>query len=759
MRLAIPAVLISLLLTASSVTCMSAGRAGHGFIGYGISMYKPTCAYACQDVITNPLNCTVTSDSHNHGHMRKRMGIDMDSDMDMDEMLMGDGWMVETSPSPECYTTNDAFLQSLAYCMLLHCTDERNSTLQEFWELNVAGRLDDQPLPVVSYIEALQAVNDTPPLIANTSVILHSVGLVPEDSYLVEFRTLMVFEKVETAHERYGLVLLLTGAIIPIGLSFLRFLSIPAPWSTHFEALFITPPLLGSRHNIPYLWSTFTMPTRGQSLFIVYQITINVILCGVGIESARPSSWFPNAPREIVSYLSNRAGVLSFANIPLLVLFSSRNNVLLWVTNWSHGTFLLLHRWIAVIAVIEACLHSAIYLQIYAVDGNHTAQSKLPYWFWGIIATLSMAVILPASLRPVREKYYEIFLAWHVFFFLLTLIGCFLHIYYRYAWQWGYENWIYLAFATWGFDRTLRVLKVARNGVRKMRVTLVDEDYVKLEIAGVRAEGHVYLYFPTLTWRVWENHPFSVLTDLSRALDDTGATASASAPASDDDIQVKDKQPPLATTATTTTTAKSPAGNIKALNTTATNQHHNNQTLTIYLRIQTGLTSLLPAQTNRTLPVLIESSYPPPSVLFPNPYSSPTVLAFAGGVGITALVTPLLSHQGNHKLFWAMRSRILVESIQKSLAGVGRGFGGLNASVFVSAEREEKMDILGILREEVKRYATSAARKGGGGRRVMVVVCGPPGMSDEVRMGVGRVAEEMEGEGVDVGFWNESFGW
>jgi hypothetical protein len=66
--------------------------------------------------------------------------------------------------------------------------------LQEFWDLNVAGRLDDQPSPKVSYTEALQAVNGTPPLITNTSDILHSVGIVPEDSYLVEFRTLTVFE-------------------------------------------------------------------------------------------------------------------------------------------------------------------------------------------------------------------------------------------------------------------------------------------------------------------------------------------------------------------------------------------------------------------------------------------------------------------------------------------------------------------------------------------------------------------------------------
>ena len=53
------------------------------------------------------------------------------------------------------------------------------------------------------------------------------------------------------------------------------------------------------------------------------------------------------------------------------------------------------------------------------------------------------------------QKFYEIFLAWHVFFFLLAMVGCILHIWYRYAWQWGYENWIYMALAIWGFSRLL----------------------------------------------------------------------------------------------------------------------------------------------------------------------------------------------------------------------------------------------------------------------------------------------------------------
>lgn len=55
---------------------------------------------------------------------------------------------------------------------------------------------------------------------------------------------------------------------------------------------------------------------------------------------------------------------------------------------------------------------------------------------------------------------------------------------------------------------------MARNGINTGRVTVVGEDYVRLDISGVSATGQAYLYFPTLTWRVCVNHPFSAAGSL-----------------------------------------------------------------------------------------------------------------------------------------------------------------------------------------------------------------------------------------------------
>ncbi|KAL4793882.1 hypothetical protein BDV19DRAFT_399697 [Aspergillus venezuelensis] len=727
----VPTIWALLLLFSHSAHCVTVGRAGHGFVGYGITMYKPACAFACKATVGNPLNCTISSDNE-HMHM-KRHG---DSNS-MKELPMGDGWMVEASPSAECYATNDAFLQTLAYCIHSYCATETNSTLQKFWEMDVAGRLPDQPLPKMSYQDALHAVNGTPPAITNSSAILYSAGAISEETFMTEYRTLSTFDKLETTHAQYGIILLITGAVIPIGSSFLRFLPFPVEWTTRFEARFVTPPIIGVRHNVPYLWNTTTMPTRGQAFFLSYLIIINIILCSVGIESARDSTWYKDREREIVSYVSNRAGYLSFANIPLLVLYSSRNNILLWVTNWSHSTYVFIHQWIALIAVIEACLHSAIYLQIYDSDGDHTSESQLPYWIWGIIGTLSMVAMVPASLLPIRQKFYELFLAWHVFFFLLAMIGCLLHIWYRYAWQWGYENWIYMAFAIWGVDRVLRILRLARHGILNAKISVLDDDYVKVEIRNVKGDGHVYLYFPTLTWRVWENHPFSVLCDTLICRADWGNGPSSASSSS----LLENKEG---------NTLKDPVSKTIALNgmkitpnfpspTSGADRHYHDG-LTMYVRTHAGLTSYLHGP-RASLPVLVETGYYPRSIVASEPSSAANVLAFGGGVGVTALTSTLLRHRGYHKLFWASRSNALVESVRESLGS--DQFDRLNPVLFT----EQRMHIPSILEEEAARSP---------GVPVTVVVSGPAAMADEVRREVARVVREL---GAVMTFVEESFSW
>lgn len=508
-----------------------------------------------------------------------------------------------------------------------------------------------------------------------------------------------------------------------------RFIPFPAKWIARFDAYFLVPPLIGNRHNVP-IFNMFNMPTRGQALFIAYLITINIILCAVGIESAQPNAWYASTAREVVTYVSNRVGVLSFANIPLLVLYSSRNNVLLWLTNWSHSTFLLLHRWVAVICVIEACLHSVIYLQIYDVDGKHSSGSQLPYWYWGIIATLGLVIIIPMSILPIRQKCYEFFLAWHIVLSLLALVGCFLHIFYRYAWQWGYENYIYIAFAIWAFEIGFRFLRTARQGICMAHIEVIDDDYVKLFIPGVAAHGHVYLYFPTLTWRIWENNPFSVMTDIYPVGDKSMSVMAQS-------ILPEEKR-----NDTTLNMAVEPVNDLleKDYATDQDSKYYRRGSL-IFVRTHSGVTRHLRGPKS-AVPVLVESTYYPASITGREISGAANIIAIAGGVGVTAVTPILLRHAGWHRLFWAVRSRPLVDQIAGSL-GAYR-FDRLNATIF----QDQRMDISQVLRDEVLQRV---------GAEMTVVVSGPPKMADEVRVGVARLMRDYPAIKLDL--VEESFSW
>lgn len=70
---------------------------------------------------------------------------------------------------------------------------------------------------------------------------------------------------------------------------------------------------------------------------------------------------FPSIDRQILRYVSDRTGIISFANFPMIWLFGMRNNILMWLTGWDFGTYNNFHRWVARIATVQAIVHSIGY--------------------------------------------------------------------------------------------------------------------------------------------------------------------------------------------------------------------------------------------------------------------------------------------------------------------------------------------------------------------------------------------------------------
>jgi hypothetical protein len=60
-------------------------------------------------------------------------------------------------------------------------------------------------------------------------------------------------------------------------------------------------------------------------------------------------------------YISDRTGIISFANFPIIWLFGMRNNVVTYVTGWDFAAFNNFHRWVARVATLQAVIHSVGY--------------------------------------------------------------------------------------------------------------------------------------------------------------------------------------------------------------------------------------------------------------------------------------------------------------------------------------------------------------------------------------------------------------
>jgi hypothetical protein len=210
--------------------------------------------------------------------------------------------------------------------------------------------------------------------------------------------------------------------------------------------LFLDQPLYGRHYRVPF-YHAGTMPTRGQALFFSYLMIINMILMCLPLRILQPNARLPGSDRQVLQIISDRAGVLAAANFVTLMLMSSRNNVLLWVTNWTQTTFMLTHRWLGYIVIIQTVVHSIGLLHYYLRYSDHASESQLPYWYWGIVSTLAICLIWPLSILPVRQRAYEIFLVSHQILAALALIGYFLHIYFLFAYDWGYEMLVHLNYS------------------------------------------------------------------------------------------------------------------------------------------------------------------------------------------------------------------------------------------------------------------------------------------------------------------------
>lgn len=161
--------------------------------------------------------------------------------------------------------------------------------------------------------------------------------------------------------------------LIPVILELIKFLtfSISTKAERPLLAYLIHPPMLQKRHLIFRLLGEAQPPTCGQALLILFIVILNLMFSILGYHGSMPNIYWKSNINMTVDTLANRVGILSFANLPVIFIYSSRNNPLIRITGWPYATFIQLHRWVAHICVSQAMLHSIIYFIVHIPVLSH----------------------------------------------------------------------------------------------------------------------------------------------------------------------------------------------------------------------------------------------------------------------------------------------------------------------------------------------------------------------------------------------------
>ncbi|KAK6002611.1 hypothetical protein QM012_001361 [Aureobasidium pullulans] len=390
----------------------------------------------------------------------------------------------------------------------------------------------------------------------------------------------------------------------------------------------------------------------------------------------------------------------------------------------------------------------------------------------GVVATITMGLLLVFSVSWLRVKFYEFFLVVHIVLSVVTLVGCFLH---TSIFDARYDAYLWPVAIVWVLDRALRLLRLitcsvhVRLGKQTIHRTYSTASYSKKSdvirldmrtdsfLAQPAAGQFYYLYQPS-TWQGYENHPFTLGAWKSPTVVSDTASDSllrhTNMPSELDEPDLDSRYRPAV------------------------------RTLTFWIRPYDGWTRRLRDECLQASARTVE-----PTILLEGPYghhcpisSFDSVLLIAGGTGIASAVPYILEHMAQSEvnepvttrmhLIWTVRQASFIEEVFAQELRPAAQRDDFSADLFFTRKSEgpkhgrnhsECEDIrylnskLQYGRPDITSAIAKAATRAEMTRtKVAVLVCGPPAMADEARLAVHR---SLRRGCHSVEYFEESFGW
>ncbi|KAF4461294.1 ferric reductase Fre2p [Fusarium albosuccineum] len=513
------------------------------------------------------------------------------------------------------------------------------------------------------------------------------------------------------------------------------------------------PATFGNRCAQKVGWGT--VPPRIQSLTLFAFLILNIVLSIHGYRIVPVNMYFPSTEKQILRYASDRTGIISFANFPLIWLFGMRNNVLMWLTGWDFGTYNNFHRWVARIATLQAIIHSVGYtLLIFKEGGWNYFVFWWSYFFWwvGEVATIFMSLIVGASFYWIRRQQYELFLVVHIIMSIILLVTMLGHVS---IFSGEFDALFWIPAFIWVGDRVIRALRIAAFNPKfwdtwATTVYNPSSNIVRLVVPWstslYKPAPETFYYVHVLNGpRCWESHPFTVA-----AVSDPGQPS----------MKQMGEQVPLLE-----------ADNVGPSSEATEEQclYSDACTMTFLIRPYDGFTSRLKATAETGWPrkvpqrVLVDGPYghTQPFHLFDN------VVFVVGGSGIVVPLSYLQVLTGSSaprtvRIHWAVREPGFALDVLQNDIGELLGSANLTVEIHLTSHtpRSELNDwpsqvTLRHGRIDAPLVVRSASAKASG-ESLAVVACGPAQMADNTRK---TVVELLKNGVTRLEYFEESFQW
>uniref|UniRef100_A0A8H7K382 FAD-binding FR-type domain-containing protein n=1 Tax=Bionectria ochroleuca TaxID=29856 RepID=A0A8H7K382_BIOOC len=497
-----------------------------------------------------------------------------------------------------------------------------------------------------------------------------------------------------------------------------------------------------------------TLPPRVQTLTLTLFVLINIVCAVNGYRFFEGYGYYPTIGMQILRHVSDRTGIISFANFPLIWLFGMRNNVVIWLTGWDFKTYNNFHRWVGRLAALQAVIHSVGYTALILQRGGWDyfwRMCNMTYWWTGELATIFMCSLVGLSVYWLRRRQYEVFLLLHIILSILVLITMLGHVS---IFKGDYDALVWIPVMIWVLDRVVRGARILAFSPQfwnaKARIAYNEDAHMIRMVVPVSSSlysikpGTFYYLMVLNKWNFWESHPFTVASVSRDARCDAGS--------------LNEHSPLLNYSSTASEEMRCWSGKSE-------------QEMTFLIRPYDSFTLRLKeyADAQRPKPATVR-------VAIDGPYGKPLhlerfckVLFIVGGSGIAVPLSyldrltrspsrPKLVH-----IHWAVRQCALAVDVLSHELNSSFNSRQVKINIYVTSvdsRRTEDEDICCLAEWNFKRLNAEEVIEGalntGEEGSLAVITSGPARMADESRY---AVAARMVHSSLHIEYFEESFQW